>query len=1095
VPEDLTKDVRPEIGSGTRVVVTAGDVVVDWNLARTRKVPDGSATWNASDRTEIYGHLGGAAMLGRLLQGVAETLGPGGMEADVCCPPAHQEPRGFDDPRFNHSYAVWSLVPKKKGDREPSVWRVEEFLGLDLATAAGPAADPGPETADLVVLDDANLGFREQPRRWPKAIRRASPTGPAPWVILKTARPVAAGQLWRHLLKHYAERLIVVMTLNDLRLSEVKISRELSWERTGGDLAREIVNNPAVNGLSRCAHVVVSVGTGGAVVLSRRRELASSPASLDRPLCRVVFDPEAIENSWVEQYPGSMVGYASCLTAGIARSVLLTPDDPDVEDGTRRGLATSRALHLRGYGNPVAGSDRAGLAFPASEMALALSKAAPEFGVAVIEQPVRDDWSILESRYPEGLEAVAERVAIEGPEAIVKGVPFGRFGNLLTLDRGETEGFRSIRSLMREYVSEPAPRPLNIAVFGPPGAGKSFGVKEVVKSILDKDKIEDVTFNLSQLRDPAELADALHQVRDIGLRGKLPFVLWDEFDSDLAGHAFGWLRHFLAPMQDGSFQEGQVVHPIGKAIFVFAGGTSSNLDDFAANRSEAFKLAKGPDFVSRLKGHVDVVGPDPRGGDSQADPHFRIRRAILLRSMLLRSRPYLFSGSGKATRLAMDPGVLRAFLGVPRYRHGARSLETIVAMSTLHGKTRYERSALPAADQLDAHVDAREFMSLVERYVPDGEVLEQLAEGVHIEYCAEMLGQGHAWAGSEAYLSDRPSLRRFVAVMPTLGPLPALVDWSWLSEHLRDQNRDAARDLPGKLATLGHVLRKEAPGGAPVAKLARRDPRVEMLARREHERWVRLKERRGWHYGDPRDDARKLHPCLVPWSNLPEAERAKDRQQVMSLPRIVAAAGMTLARLDDSGELRVGVTGHRALADPEVVAAGVAAALTRICEARPGRVLAVVSALAEGADRLVAEAGLKLGARLVAVLPLPKYDYLEDFATTESKDEFLRLLGEADEVVEAKANAAAETAMGLKDGGRNAAYAAANDAVLDRSDVLVAVWDGRASQSEGGTGDVVRAARARGIPIAWVQAGNRKPGTMELRSLGADQGKVTFEGL
>ena len=87
-------------------------------------------------------------------------------------------------------------------------------------------------------------------------------------------------------------------------------------------------------------------------------------------------------------------------------------------------------------------------------------------------------------------------------------------------------------------------------------------------------------------------------------------------------------------MQDGSFQQGQIDHPIGKAIFVFAGGTSARLADFAGNRSDEFRLAKGPDFVSRLKGHVDVVGPDPRGGDAEADPYYRIRRAILLRSML-----------------------------------------------------------------------------------------------------------------------------------------------------------------------------------------------------------------------------------------------------------------------------------------------------------------------------------------------------------------------------------------------------------------------------------------------------------------------------
>ena len=88
------------------------------------------------------------------------------------------------------------------------------------------------------------------------------------------AQPVAQGDLWKGLLRDCAERLVVVMTLDDLRLSEVKISRELSWERTAGDLAAELIRHPAVNGLVHCAHVVVSLQTGGAVLLSRRGGLA-----------------------------------------------------------------------------------------------------------------------------------------------------------------------------------------------------------------------------------------------------------------------------------------------------------------------------------------------------------------------------------------------------------------------------------------------------------------------------------------------------------------------------------------------------------------------------------------------------------------------------------------------------------------------------------------------------------------------------------------------------------------------------------------------------------------------------------------------------
>lgn len=194
---------------------------------------------------------------------------------------------------------------------------------------------------------------------------------------------------------------------------------------------------------------------------------------------------------------------------------------------------------------------------------------------------------------------------------------------------------------------------------------------------------------------------------------------------------------------------------------------------------------------------------------------------------------------------------------------------------------------------------------------------------------------------------------------------------------------------------------------------------------------------------------------------------------------------MTRARRDDLEPVRIGVTGHRVLAETERLEAGIEAALARIEGSHPGRPLVVISALAEGADRLIAGAVLKRpGSRMRAVLPLPKSDYLDDFAAPGSKEEFLRLLSRADEFTELPARAT-----------RDDAYAAANDRLLEGVDVLVAVWDGRDAQGAGGTAEVVARARARGLPLAWVHAGNRRPGTLEPSSLGTDQGHVTYENL
>ena len=181
----------------------------------------------------------------------------------------------------------------------------------------------------------------------------------------------------------------------------------------------------------------------------------------------------------------------------------------------------------------------------------------------------------------------------------------------------------------------------------------------------------------------------------------------------------------------------------------------------------------------------------------------------------------------------------------------------------------------------------------------------------------------------------------------------------------------------------------------------------------------------------------------------------------------------------------VGVTGHRVLAEREKVRAGIQRALAGVRAAFPDKPLAVLSALAEGADRLVAQEALAAGdARLIAVLPLPVNDYIADFATAASVDEFHDLLRSADEVIDL---APAPT--------RDDAYSQAGRYILDRSDVLLGVWDGEGAHGIGGTGEIVGLARARRLPFAWVMAGNRMPGTLEPTSLGSRQGEVRLENL
>ena len=121
--------------------------------------------------------------------------------------------------------------------------------------------------------------------------------------------------------------------------------------------------------------------------------------------------------------------------------------------------------------------------------------------------------------------------------------------------------------------------------------------------------------------------------------------------------------------------------------------------------------------------------------------------------------------------------------------------------------------------------------------------------------------------------------------------------------------------------------------------------------------------------------------------------------------------------------------------------------------------LEVLSALAEGADRLVVREALALpGTTLIAVLPFTADDYGRDFKTEESRSEFAELLARA-RAVEVMPPTST----------RDAGYEAQGRWIADHSDVLLVVWDGGPSRGQGGTAEIVAYAADRGTPILWVR--------------------------
>lgn len=116
----------------------------------------------------------------------------------------------------------------------------------------------------------------------------------------------------------------------------------------------------------------------------------------------------------------------------------------------------------------------------------------------------------------------------------------------------------------------------------------------------------------------------------------------------------------------------------------------------------------------------------------------------------------------------------------------------------------------------------------------------------------------------------------------------------------------------------------------------------------------------------------------------------------------------------------------------------------------------ILSPLAEGADRLVAEEVLETeDSWLEAALPLPVEEYAEDFRTESSKRRFLALL----EI--AKVRSVTGTAHGHPGESRSLAYRIGGRFVVDNCDLLIALWDEDRPWKRGGTTDTVGYARGK----------------------------------
>lgn len=147
-------------------------------------------------------------------------------------------------------------------------------------------------------------------------------------------------------------------------------------------------------------------------------------------------------------------------------------------------------------------------------------------------------------------------------------------------------------------------------------------------------------------------------------------------------------------------------------------------------------------------------------------------------------------------------------------------------------------------------------------------LIENLARLMHLEYIRYVTGENCAFSVQ----SSR--------------------EWDELDDEFRESNRNLAESALQYLSFLHYSIGKE--NRRPDLIIIFSNDDVEKLAQIEHCRWMEEKFMDGWRYGVVRDDERRLHPDLVPWSDLPDDRKNIDRFLISKIPELLRILGYQL---------------------------------------------------------------------------------------------------------------------------------------------------------------------------------------------------------
>ena len=122
-------------------------------------------------------------------------------------------------------------------------------------------------------------------------------------------------------------------------------------------------------------------------------------------------------------------------------------------------------------------------------------------------------------------------------------------------------------------------------------------------------------------------------------------------------------------------------------------------------------------------------------------------------------------------------------------------------------------------------------------------------------------------------------------------------DWETLSETMKMSNRYQAYHTNIKLGYLGYAV--DVKSKADKIGITYSESQLGVLAQMEKRRWNAERLLSGWAYGEIRNNDLKIHPDLVPWEELDEITKQKDRDTVSNITNTITTLGFSLNKVDE----------------------------------------------------------------------------------------------------------------------------------------------------------------------------------------------------